>query len=151
MGGFGVPSLYLRREEGSRWVANFRLPPGLDPGWKEVRLRTAGSPFSGSLRIAVDVPLVAGRLEVREACGGRTWAKDRVQEADQGMISLWVAGLAENADRANVRVHLGGSRLTLDYVSAPDASGCRQINARLPGEIRAGDYPLPGFRREAGR
>ena len=38
------------------WQANFKLPLGLEPGWHEVRLRTATSRWSEALRIAVDVP-----------------------------------------------------------------------------------------------
>jgi tRNA (mo5U34)-methyltransferase len=140
--GLGAPALFLRREECPRWVANFRLPPGLESGWQEVRLRLAGSPFGQAARIAVDIPLHAERLMTREVCGGRSWGQDRLQAADEGMLSLWVAGLPENADRANVRVYLADTRLAVDYVSPPDNGGFRQVNARVPNSFPPGDYPL---------
>ncbi len=140
--GFGAPALYLRRELGERWVANFRLPPGLEPGWKDVRLRLAGSGFGAPARVAVDLPLEAGRLVIRDVCGGHSWSQDRLQEADQGRLSLWVAGLPDNADRANVRVWLGGSKLTVEYLGAQDPSGFRQVNASLPGAFAPGDHQL---------
>ena len=43
--GFGVQPLDVRRVDDQMLVA-FKLPLGLAPGWHEVRLRTAASPFS---------------------------------------------------------------------------------------------------------
>ncbi len=140
--GYGAPALFLRREEGPRWMANFRLPPGLEPGWKEVRLRLAATPFSNSLRVAVDVPLAAGRLLLREVRDGATWEPDAVSAGDGGRLSVWVAGLGENCDRSNVRIWLGETRLGVDYVGEPDDDGFRQINALVPGDLDAGEYSL---------
>jgi len=140
--GLGAPAIFLRREAAQGWVANFRLPPGKDPGWKEVRLRLAGSRFGNPARIAVDIPLHAERLVIREVSGGSAWGQDQVREGDRGMLSLWIVGLPENADRANVRVRLGGAVLAVDYVSPPDASGLRQVNARVPDGFPPGGYLL---------
>jgi len=140
--GFGAPTLFLRREEGARWAANFRLPPGLEPGWKEVRLRLASTPFSSSLRIAVDVPLEAGRLLLRDVRDGVTWEPDAVSAGDSGRLSVWVAGLGANCDRNNVRVWLGETRLGVDHVGEPDAENFRQINAVVPGDLGSGEYSL---------
>jgi tRNA (mo5U34)-methyltransferase len=140
--GFGAPAMYLRREDEARWAANFRLPPGLEPGWKPVRLRLADTPYGDSLRIAVDIPLEAGRLRVREVCDGFTWARDEVRVRDRGMLSAWVSGLGENCDRNNIRVTLGETRLGVDYASEPDAAGFRQINAVIPSDLAPGDYRL---------
>ncbi len=49
--GFGVPTLALAHLNGDGWQANFRMPPWLEPGPHEVRLRTINSPFSKSCRI----------------------------------------------------------------------------------------------------
>jgi tRNA (mo5U34)-methyltransferase len=139
--GLGAPPLYLRREKDSRWMANFRLPPGLEPGWKEVRLRLAGTVFGNSLRIAVDVPLQAEALRIAGACDGYTWESNEVQVSDRGVLSLWVAGLGENCDRHNVHVHLGAARLAVDYIGEP-RDGLRQINAVVRGDLEPGEYPL---------
>jgi hypothetical protein len=142
VGGFGTPALFLRREEGTRWMANFRLPPGLEPGWKDVRLRLAGTSFSDSLRIAVDVPLEARRLVLRWVRDGVTWEPDAVASGKDGRLSVWVAGLGGNCDRSNVRIWLGETRLAVDYVGEPDGEGFRQINAGVPGDLEPGDHPL---------
>ncbi|MCC7174176.1 MAG: DUF1698 domain-containing protein [Bryobacterales bacterium] len=140
--GFGAPVLFLRRDQGARWVANFRLPPGLAPGWKDVRLRLAHSGFGEPVRIAVDIPPRAEGLAIREVCGGRTWSRNQVLPGDEGMLSVWVAGLPDNADRANLRVYLGAGRLKIDFVGPPDASGSRQINARVSNELQPGSHNL---------
>ncbi len=139
---FGAPALYLRREDETRWVANFRLPPGLEAGWKPVRLRLADTPYSHPLRIAVDVPLEAGRLLVREVCDGFTWVRDEVRTAGRGMLSTWVQGLGETCDRHNIEVSLGETRLRIEFVGEADAAGFRQVNAVIPGDLEPGEYPL---------
>ncbi|RPI13483.1 MAG: hypothetical protein EHM65_05185 [Acidobacteriales bacterium] len=139
--GLGASPLFLRREEESRWVANFRLPPGLEPGWKEVRLRLAGTGFGNSLRIAVDVPLQAEALRIAGAYDGYTWNSNQVQVSDRGVLSLWVAGLGENCDLHNVHIYLGETRLAVDYVGEP-RDGLRQINSVVRGDLEPGEYPL---------
>ena len=46
IGDFGVPALYVRPAENGSWLANFRLPPGMKPGWAPVRLRFADSDWA---------------------------------------------------------------------------------------------------------
>jgi tRNA (mo5U34)-methyltransferase len=139
-GGFGVPALYVRREADGSQLANFRLPPGVSPGWHEVRLRLESSGFGRSFRIAVDLPARATALAVQGACDGRTWA--RGETAAGSFLSCWAAGLPENADRANTDVRLEGRRLAVDYVGEPDEARLRQINAAVPGDVAAGEYHL---------
>ncbi len=140
--GFGAPPLSLLREEGTRWTANFRLPPGLEPGWKDVRLRLADTPFSNSLRVAVDIPMQAGCLSFRAVRDGVTWEAGAVSAGSGGRLSVWVAGLGETSDRNNVRLWLGQVRLGVDYVGEPDGEGYRQVNAAVPDDLEAGEYPL---------
>jgi SAM-dependent methyltransferase len=130
--GCGVPALSLRADERHRWHAGFLLPPGLDPGWHHVRLRTVNSAFSNPCPIAVDVPARAGDVRLLSLCDGVHWTAGRVAS---GYLALWVAGLGENADRNNVRVYCDAHRLPVEYVSTDD-SGKRQVNARIP--TRAG-------------
>jgi len=137
VGGYGVPALYVRREADGAWMANFRLPPGLDSGWHEVRLRFAGSEFGRSFRIAVDMLATAERIEVKGACDGRTWTPEEI--AAGSFVSVWVAGLPENADRANTRVWLGHTALRVEYVGDPDSAGLRQVNAAVPEKLQSGD------------
>jgi uncharacterized protein (TIGR03437 family) len=57
-------------------------------------------------------------------------------------VSVWVAGLPENADRANTVVRLGGRRLAVDFVGDQDSSGLRQVNAAIPAEFKRGEHGL---------
>jgi tRNA (mo5U34)-methyltransferase len=140
VGGYGVPALYVRREPDGRLLGNFRLPPGLPPGWHDVRLRLAASGFGRSFRIAVDLLARAEGLEVQGACDGRTWT--RAETTPGSFVSVWVAGLPENADRGNTVVRLGGRRLAVDFVGGADASGLRQVNAAVPSEFERGEHGL---------
>jgi len=49
--GYGVPALFLKDFGDGGYQLNFRCPPWLAPGPHEVRLRAAGSPYSGPFRI----------------------------------------------------------------------------------------------------
>jgi len=139
VGGFGVPALYVGRQPDGRWMANFRLPPGLPSGWNEVRLRFADSGFSPSLRIAVDMPLRPGRVVLVGACDSVTF---RANTIERGWVSAWVRGLPENCDRANVHVSIDSTRLVVDYVGSEDGDGARQVNAAVPEEIGKGERRL---------
>jgi tRNA (mo5U34)-methyltransferase len=139
-GGFGVPALYVRPEPDGSWLANFRVPPGLAPGWHDVRLRLATSGFGRAFRIAVDMRAETAALTIDGACDGRSWT--RGETAAGSFVSCWVGGLPENADRANTTVRLGDTRLPVDYVGEPDAAGLRQVNAAVPSDVATGEYGL---------
>jgi tRNA (mo5U34)-methyltransferase len=141
--GYGVRPLHLDRIDGDHWQATFKLPPGLDPGWHDVRLRTSGSGYSNSLRIAVDMPARTDRLIITGICDGVTWRPGEValREGNSNFLSLWIDGLGENADCNNVRVRVGGKRQAIGYLSAPDARGIRQVNVRL-SELEPGRYEV---------
>lgn len=132
VGGYGVRPVFVGDVEDAGCLVHFRLPPGLTPGWHEVRLRTAGSHASDALRIAVDIDSVAERLEIKGACDGVSWQPSRVSLAN-GFLSLWVEGLPENADIANVKVEIGQRRQFVNFVGAPDAKGVCQVNVRVTG------------------
>lgn len=136
--GWGLPVLSLTPGEGGSWLLNTRVPPGLKPGWKTARLRVARSPYSNARRIAVDIPPSSEGLTVHGLCDGETWEKGEARE----FLSCWISGLAENADTANLRLHWGGRRLELVFVSEPEANGVRQVNARVPRDLPPGEHPF---------
>jgi len=142
IGGFGVPALFVRHEPDGTWLGNFRLPPGLKPGWNDVRLRFADSDFGQTLRVAVDMPLRTDRVTIVGACDGNTYTVNTVAVGDRGWVSAWVQGLPENCDRDNIRVLLDSTRLAIEYVGARDPDGNRQINAVIPGDARKGEHTL---------
>jgi len=133
VGGYGVRPVAVCALAGGNSLVNFRLPPGLAAGWHEVRLGPGGN----AILIAVDVDEVAERLAIRGVCDGVSWQPSRVSLAN-GFLSLWVEGLPATSDIANVKVDVGTRRQLVTFVGAPDASGVRQVNARLdrcgPGE-----------------
>lgn len=136
---FGAAALFVSRD-GDTWRATFHLPPGLDPGWHTARLRFRDSGFGREFRIAVDLPLKAQQIEVKEVVDGVAWTKGEVKVGEQGFLSCWVNGLPENADRANVRVFLGDRRLEVNYVGEPDANGFRQVNMVVPAGVIQGEH-----------
>jgi len=84
--GFGVPALTVTNVGSGGWQANAKLPPGLESGLHEVRIRTVNSPPSQSFSITVGN---AGRP-----------VEAATEEAD-GPAPIWVA--AENTlDKSNV-------------------------------------------------
>jgi len=84
--GYGVPVLMLTNDGSGGWQANAKLPPGLDAGTHEVRIRTANSRFSQGFLITVGDAMVQ--------------AQAAAQEGDSP-APTWVA--AENTlDRSNV-------------------------------------------------
>jgi tRNA (mo5U34)-methyltransferase len=142
VGPYGIAVLWVRHEPDGRWLANFRLPPGLTPGWHAVRVRFADSGFSNELPVVVDVTPRAERLEMKNAFDGRTWAPDQVSLDGGGYVSCWVQGLPENADRANTAMLLDGTRTRTDFVGEPDENGARQVNAVVPADTPRGEGRL---------
>jgi tRNA (mo5U34)-methyltransferase len=124
VGGFGIRPVYYRRALDGYWQVNFKLPPGLRPGWQPVRLGD-----SNVIEIAVDVPLEVAALEIVSACDGVTWDRGRVDLA-RGHLSVWVKGLPRNADVHNVKASAGGARQRVTYVGADG-----QVNIRVAGLI----------------
>lgn len=135
--GFGVRPLDLVEVGEGRWQSNFRLPPGLAAGWREVTVRVSGGPASNSLPIAIDMPLAAGPIELTGICDAQTFAPNRLDLRQGRWLSLWVTGLPENADRNNVGVYLDGRRLKLTHVATGGAEA-RQVNAEAPPDLARG-------------
>jgi tRNA (mo5U34)-methyltransferase len=140
--GMGIPAYFAASMERGSWTANFRLPPGLTPGWKPVRLRFANSYFGITHRIAVDMPLNVRHIVCKGARDLATWNSDEVTVTDSGSLICWVGGLPENSDWSNTRVFLGKTKLRITWMAAPDAADCTQINTTVPGGITKGAHAL---------
>lgn len=137
--GYGSLPLRVGRKEAGVWQANFKLPPGLPPGWHEVRLRAGSSGYSNTIPIAVDLPAETDALEITGLADGASWTPGLLSG---NVLSLWVAGLPDNADFRNVRVLAGGRELAVEYLSPAEGPGPRQINARFPEPLPPGDYDV---------
>ena len=138
VGGFGCHAVWLANDGGGGWSANTILPPGVAQGWIEARMRTTRSPFSEARRLAVDLkPLVNGKLILQSVQDGLTWSTTAVSPGTSHLV-LWIKGLGENADGANVAVFLNEARTTVVYVAPTAENGARQINARIPESFERG-------------
>ena len=140
--GYGVRPIHLSRAEDGSWRANFKLPPGLAPGWHEVTLRAGNSPSSNARRIAVDLPTDAGPVRIEGTRDGSTWEPNRLALGRGNVLSVWVSGLAESADHASIRVSLGGERLQIIFVEPAGANPARQLNVHVPADAPAGELEL---------
>jgi hypothetical protein len=142
VGGYGIRPIHVAQAGEGEWQTNFKLPPGLTPGWHEVRMRIGGSHPGSGQRIAVDVPLAAGELRIEGVSDGTTWEKNKFDQARGDVLSLWTRGLPENADCGNLNVTLDGRRLIVTYLEAPKMDGlteeARQINVKVPRNCPVG-------------
>jgi tRNA (mo5U34)-methyltransferase len=137
IGGYGVRPIHVARVGEGEWQTNFKLPPGLTPGWHEARLRIAGSHAGSAQRIAVDVPLAVGELQIEGVGDGTTWVKNQLDLSRGDVLTLWAGGLPENADCGNLNVRLDGRRLPVIYIEAAGGP-VRQINVRVPKDCPSG-------------
>jgi tRNA (mo5U34)-methyltransferase len=139
VGGFGSAPVSVVKSAEGLWLCNFKLPPGLDAGWHSVRVRTEESAWSNSADIAVDLPERAAAIEITAACDGLDWMPSRFCLRHR-CLSLWVRGLPENADLANVKVKLDGRGQSVRFVGPIDADGSRQINVLADARLEPGHY-----------
>jgi tRNA (mo5U34)-methyltransferase len=133
--GYGVRPLRVKPLEPGRWLTHFKLPPGLNPGWHETGVRIRGSAVSNTRRIAVDLPVDNYRFKIAGITDGATWRKNELDLSRGRTLVLWMKGLPEHADKANVRVLLNGAPLAIEHV-APGV--VVQINASVPQDIAPG-------------
>lgn len=142
VGPYAAHPIFAGRTDAGYWQVNFKLPPGLPPGWHPVRLGD-----SNAVEIAVDLPARADTLSIADACDGVAWTNGRVSLA-AGHLTLWARGLPRNADVHNVKLRVDGDRQRVTYVGVDG-----QINARVsavsPGRrsvtISCGDTQSAAF------
>lgn len=141
VGGLGVRPIDVKRFESDVWQVKLKLPPGLMPGWHDLRIRVAGSLPGSARAVAVDMPLEQTVLQINDLTDGATWTPGRVDLRQGLVLTLWVNGLSDNADRNNVRVAINGERAEVTYVaSRRGQSG--QINVKVPADTPEGSATL---------
>ncbi|HLK66825.1 MAG TPA: methyltransferase domain-containing protein [Bryobacteraceae bacterium] len=148
IGPYASKPVIVHATGGDGWHANCKLPPGLDPGWYDMRLRVRDSALSNAVRIGVDIPeserraqgavSPPGDMSIRLVTDGRTWERYRVHVGVDSCVSLWASGLPANCDRGQVVVRLNGTDMPAVFVSSPDAEGATQVNALLPYGLQPG-------------
>jgi len=110
IGGFGTQALSLHGEGEGPWTTNVQVPPGLKPGRHAVRLRTADSKFSTGVLHLCRLSS-AGDLEIRSLCDGVSWRRDVCETATGRFVSFYTGGIADNSDKNNLEIVVGGSSL----------------------------------------
>jgi hypothetical protein len=134
---YGVRPIHVSAAGEGLWQANFKLPPGLTPGWHDVMVRIGDSYPSNAKPIAVDMPVVADAIELTGIRDSQTWIDNQLDMRKSNAICLWVAGLPDNADRNNVRVYVDGRGLSVTFVEKAGGSA-RQLNVEVPKDIAPG-------------
>ena len=130
------------------WQANCKLALGVSHGWFDVTVAVGDSNWSNASRIPIDLTRterrspgpVADWLEIAGVTDGKTYESNRVRIGVESCMSLWAAGLPENATQSDITLRLDGADLPAVYLSGPDDRQLRQINAMLPPQLEAGDY-----------
>jgi tRNA (mo5U34)-methyltransferase len=139
IGGYGSRPLYVA-QTGGGWQASCKVPPGLSPGWYQARLHVAGSRYSPPLQIGIDTrswqPKGASDLKVTRVADGKTFESLRIRVGDDSCVSVWIAGLPEQATTADVCVRLNGTDLPAVWLAPPAPS--RQVNALMPAGLEPG-------------
>jgi hypothetical protein len=166
IGGFAAPPVSVRNTGDDGWQAVVKLPPGILPGWTEVKLRIGDSPYSEAVSIAVDIDpaerkSTAGAAPPSEAfmieilTDGKTWERNRIKLGPDACVSIWVRGLPRGS-REEVVVRLDEIELPSVFVSELDRTGLRQVNALVPPtaagqvdmSVAVGDLKTPPVRVE---
>jgi hypothetical protein len=139
VGEFGTIPIDTRREGPAAWQATFKLPPGLSPGWHAVRVRVGHGPPSNGVPVAVDVPVADVVATITGVADGATWTPNAIALSSGTTLCLWVEGLPDNADRANVRALLGSSPVPVTHVApAQPELDARQVNVEVPADFPPG-------------
>ena len=142
IGGYGARPIYVSRI-GEGWHASCKMPPGLDPGWHQARLRIEGSRYSQPLQIGIDTDRAAWQakqvsdLAITRIADGKTFESHRIRVGDSSALSVWVTGLPDSATAADISIRLNGTDLPVVFLAQPSEHS-RQINALLPAGMQPG-------------
>jgi tRNA (mo5U34)-methyltransferase len=148
VGPLATRPVLVEKKSAAQWQLCTKVPLGLAPGWYDVKLRVAGSDWSNPLQIGVGIsdvepqrapsPIQSDHLRISNATDGKTWEPYAVRLGPDSWISLWLEGLPESARMEDVRVRLNGTDLQAAFLSIRDPQGQRQVNAKLPSGMPAG-------------
>ena len=140
--GFGVLATFVGKTANG-WIVNSRVPPYLASGWHEARMRIPSLGWSDPVRFAMDIEARAGDVAITIACDGVSWERNVIDiSRSPAYLTVWVTGLSENADEANVLLEANGTPLDVEYVSLPEGNGSRQVNGKWPAALSAGSYAV---------
>jgi len=152
VGGCGVLALTVTGIGPGEWQANAKVPPGLDLGSHEVRIRTVNSGFSQSLPIEVVVSGTMGYTTRDEAVGcgpAPTWVAVentldksntfRGYKAEQ--LSCRFLSTEAGLSVSDVVVELDGRKQAI-LVLADLGNGEWQTNSNIPSDLAPGRHEV---------
>ena len=152
VGPYGCRPVNVKSIGEHMWQTNCKLAPGLERGWRDVRIGVRDSKWSAPARIPIDLSradrqsspgAVSNSLEVIRIIDGKTYAPDRVRVGvAESSVSAWVRGVPDGASAAEISLRLDGADLPATFVSGMDAQGLRQVNAMVPMGAEPGEYRL---------
>jgi tRNA (mo5U34)-methyltransferase len=150
--GYGVPALLLTSTGDNGWQANLKLPPFLDSGTHEVRVRTTESKFSNVFTITAGHPPsqeVAARFrpaaEVTEAAPEIYAVESNVTGTaslrgyKNEYLCVWFRSKEPELKRQDVLVEMDGREVAVLFLTDV-GDGRWQTNSRLPGDIPPGAH-----------
>ena len=145
--GFGVAPIGCAKTDGGILVS-LRLPPGLQPGSHQARLRIGNAGWSDYLPFHVDLPAPAATPSIRAIQDGTDWQPNQINWSGNGWMTLWADDLSDAADAGNTVVLISGIPHKPVHV---DATG--QINLQLRPVVGPGLHDVVvlhrGVRTEA--
>ena len=143
--GLGVPSLGANVTENGLLI-NVRVLPGLKQGRHQLRIRIVDSCWSETAYFYSDLPPWLGPIELLLIQDGVTWENGHVDFGAGGWMTIWVAGMSEEADSGNTIVIVDGiphsprDVLQCDPQGIFGGAGKSQINVELRPLFAAGEY-----------
>jgi tRNA (mo5U34)-methyltransferase len=135
-----IPLQLKRKHDEGLYEFGFRLPPGLAPGWHDVRVRARGSQPSNAKPIAVDIPLTDFDVRFEGIQDGATWRPNELDLSRGRVVSMWFSGLPANVDKNNLRVFAGEERASVLFIE--EKTGKRQVNLQLSERVPPGVIKL---------
>ena len=151
---YGVPALLLTSTGTNGWQANLKLPPFLDSGMHEVRVRTTESTFSNLF------PITSGAEPPREVgvsfrpAAELTDAPPEIYAVESNVtgtasvrgykneyLSVWFRSTERELKRQDVLVQVDGRDVAVLFLTDV-GDGRWQTNSRLPGDLKPGPHRL---------
>jgi tRNA (mo5U34)-methyltransferase len=135
--GFGVAPIFCSVNQG-KLQTGIRVPPGLAPGRHEARLKVGSGAWSRSVEFFVDLAPLDTPIELLSVQDGVAWTIGQVDWQHGGWMTVWIAGLSEEADAGNVTVFVDGVPHSPEDVHV--AAG--QANMKLRPIVDAGTHEV---------
>ncbi len=149
--GYGVPALVLADTGRSGWQVSLKLPPFLDAGRHELRLRTAESGFSNTVAILCGdaaEPAAEFRARALSEPAPRIYAVE--SNLDGGTIfhgykneylCVWFESAESDLTRETVLAQVGDRETAAMFVGQV-GEGRWQLNTRLPPDLEPGRHEV---------